>query len=114
MTIAASSGRGGDAPHAMGKGKGVTRKLASHAATLRYEALPPALIDVDALRVAGAVGPDQRGQPLTRRRPFDGQPGQQQRIGRTERQHAAIGSDAVRRAGQAQGGGCAHDGAPAA
>jgi 2-methylcitrate dehydratase PrpD len=29
-----------------GKGRGVTRKLARHAATLRYEALPPALVDM--------------------------------------------------------------------
>jgi len=29
-----------------GKGSGVTRKLARHAATLRYEALPPALVDM--------------------------------------------------------------------
>jgi hypothetical protein len=28
------------------KGKGVTRSLARHAATLRYEALPPALVSV--------------------------------------------------------------------
>jgi 2-methylcitrate dehydratase PrpD len=29
-----------------GNGRGVTRKLARHAATLRYEALPPALVDM--------------------------------------------------------------------
>src|SRR5258706_5131773 len=41
---------------AVEKGKGVTRKLARHAASLRYEALPPALVELTKQCVLDTLG----------------------------------------------------------
>jgi 2-methylcitrate dehydratase PrpD len=41
---------------AAGKGTGVTRQLARHAATLRYEALPPALVEMTKQCVLDTIG----------------------------------------------------------
>ena len=56
MRIAADSGSGDSASGAMGRGRGVTRRLARHAATLRYEALPTALVDMTKQCVLDTLG----------------------------------------------------------
>ena len=56
MRIAADSGSGDSASGAMERGRGVTRRLARHAATLRYEALPPALVDMTKQCVLDTLG----------------------------------------------------------
>ena len=72
-------------------------------ATERLAQAEQALAQIGAGPLGVDVGPEQRGQPAARRRPFDRQVGQQQRVLLLERADPAVGTHELRLAGEVQG-----------